>query len=97
MITILCLILALIWGCVWAAMLQFTGWGRFIALRRAWLAVVIGVGVDLLILLIIIPLGTWLLIVLVIGLSALGIIARSLWNEWQELREIVEATRGDAD
>jgi hypothetical protein len=97
MITIVCLVLALVWGGIWAALLQFTAWGRFIALRRAWLAVVIGVGVDLLILLILLPLETWLLIVALIGCSAVGIIARSLWNEWQELREIVEATRGDAD
>ena len=90
MIMLLTGVLAFVWGCVWAALLQFTQWGRFIALRRAWLAVTIGVGVDLLLLLIVLPVSTWLFICAIVAASAIGIIARSLANEWREHRELLE-------
>ncbi len=96
MILALSLILAGVWGCIWAALLQHTTWGRFLALRRAWLAVVIGIGVDLLILLAVIPLTAWLSICAIIACSAIGIIGRSLANEQRDHREIMEAVRGDA-
>lgn len=97
MILILCLILALIWGGIWAAILQHTEWGRFVAARRAWLAVVIGFGVDLLILLVILPVNVWLQVVAIVGASAIAIIGRSLANEWQDHREQLEAARGHTD
>ena len=97
MVLVLCLILALIWGAFWAALLQFTAWGRFMAVRRAWLAVVIGVGVDLLILLALLPITVWLQACAIIAASAIGVIVRSLANEWQDHRELMEAVDGDAD
>lgn len=93
---VLGLVLALIWGGIWAALLQCTRPGRFLAARRAWLAVVVGVGVDLLILLALVPLGAWLIICAVIMASSVGIIARSIWNELREHVDVMEALRGDA-
>jgi ABC-type Na+ efflux pump permease subunit len=97
MIIALCLILALIWGAVWAALLQFTRWGRFMALKRAWLAVVIGVGVDLLLLSIFLPLTVWVLVFGIFGASSVGIIIRSLANEWRDLQEFMEGLNGNPD
>jgi hypothetical protein len=94
---IMAVILAAVWGAVWAALLQYTGWGRFLAVRRAWLAVVIGCGVDLLILLAVLPVALWLQVCTVIAASAIGIIVRSLANEWQDHREQLEAARGHTD
>lgn len=94
MMLALCLVLGLVWGGIWAALLQCTRPGRFLAARRAWLAVVIGVGVDLLILLALVPLDTWLIICAVIGVSSVGIIVRSIRNELREQVELIEAVRG---
>lgn len=76
--------LALIWGIVWACLLQFTRWGRWLALYRTWITVVVGVGVDLIILLFLLPRSVWGLVLETIGLSAVGLIARSLWNEFSQ-------------
>jgi hypothetical protein len=95
MILILTFVLALIWGAVWAATLQHTAWGRFLAVRRTWIAVVIGVGGDLLLLLILLPVLVWLSIVALFALSSVGIIGRSLANEWREHRELLEGVDGN--
>ena len=84
-------ILAFIWGAIWAHYLQFNEMGRFLAQKRTWLTVVIGVGVDLLLLLPVIPRWIWFKIFTVIGFSSLAIIFRSLWNELSELLETVDA------
>ena len=97
MILILTGVLALVWGAVWAALLQFTGWGRFMAARRAWLAVAIGLGVDLLLLLVLMPVTLWLQVCAIIAASAIGIIVRSIANEWRDHQELMEAVDGDAD
>ena len=86
-------ITALVWGVVWALMLQYTQLGKFIALKRTWLSVVIGVGVDLLIALIVIPKRMWARFAMIIAASSVGIIARSLINEWVELREMLYADK----
>jgi|GEM_PF-1691055 len=91
------IILAFIWGCIWAALLQFTGWGKYLAACRTWITVVIGVGIDLLILLAVMPLTAWLNVVLVIVVSSVGIIFRSLGKEWGEHQELMRAARGDSD
>ena len=93
----LAIILAAVWGGIWAALLQHTAWGAYLARRRAWLAVVIGVGVDLLILLAVLDPDAWLRTCAIIGASAAGIIIRSIANEWREHREIMEAVRGNTD
>ena len=85
-------ILALIWGIVLAFLLQFTEQGRYIALRRTWIAVVIGVGVDLLLVGLVPP--TWRNTVLIFVLSSIGIIARSIILEYTEERKLREVMSG---
>jgi len=87
-------VLAFIWGAVWARYLQSDKMGQFLAQKRTWLTVVIGIGVDLLLLLPVIPRRTWFKIFTVIGFSSLAIIFRSLWNELRELLETVDAVKG---
>lgn len=77
LLLILRVLLAFGWGFAWAAYLQFTRHGQFLALERTWLTVVIGIGVDLLIAY---P-GDWYTITLIISFSSIGIIFRSLINE----------------
>jgi hypothetical protein len=81
--------LALIWGALWASFLQFTQMGRFLAQKRTWITVVVGIGVDLLLLLPIIPFRIWTKIFTLISLSSLAIIFRSLWNEFGEILEVI--------
>jgi len=68
---------ALIFGIIYAMFLQRNAYGQFLAERRTWLTVVIGVGVDLLLSFG----GNWWDVVAVIAFSSIGIIARSLANE----------------
>jgi hypothetical protein len=80
--------LALIWGFAWATFLQFTRYGQFLAERRTWITVVVGVGVDLLIALLCVPLEYWLRIASIIALSSIGIITRSIVREYRDEREL---------
>jgi len=77
-------VLAAVWGMVWALFLQFSQIGQFLAVKRTWLTVVIGVGVDLLIALLVVPWAYWLPFVVIIALSSIGLIVRSLYNEKTE-------------
>lgn len=88
-LTLFAFFLALIWGFVWAMLLQFTDWGRFLARRRTWLTVVIGVGVDLGLALLCVPITWWWRVVAIVALSSIGIITRSLSNEYSETMELV--------
>lgn len=68
---------ALLWVIGLVGLLQFTRLGRFLARERTWIAVVIGVGVNLLL-----GLGAaWWHLWLIMAFSSIGIIARSLINE----------------
>lgn len=93
------IVLAVFWGVFWAGCLQFTRWGRFLAIKRTWITVVVGVGGDLLVLLLVLPLGLWLVVCEVVAGSAIGIVGRSLYNEWREAQAEVEVlcARGDGD
>lgn len=75
--------LALIWGISWALCLE-TRPGKWLAYRRTWLTVVVGVGVDLLIAITIMPRKEWAKFTSIIGLSSIGIILRSLLHEYGE-------------
>lgn len=79
------IMIALIWGGVWAATLQFTKWGEFLAYRRTWITVVVGIGVDLLICFFVVPPEEWLKVTAIITFSSVFIILRSLHNEKEEL------------
>lgn len=74
-------LLALIWGALWALFLQLHPWGKWLAFRRTWITVVIGVGIDLAILLLALDWQTWATVATVIAASSVGIIVRSLYNE----------------
>jgi len=91
--TVTAALLALIWGGIWAACLQFTDWGKFLAERRTWLTVVVGVGVDLVIFWPLVPLDVLVELVIVVGASSLCIIGRSLYNELQYSRGLQRLVR----
>jgi len=78
------LLLAAVWGVVWALFLQYHPWGQWLAVRRTWLTVVAGVGVDLALLAAVLDLATWLTVAGVIAASSIGIIVRSIANERRE-------------
>lgn len=82
--------LALIWGILWAVFLQEHSLGRFLAIRRTWITVVVGIGGDLLIGLLVLEMRSWMLITAVIVFSSVGIIARSLYNELGDERGILD-------
>ena len=82
-------LLALVWGVVWALFVQLTRLGQFLTMRRTWLTVVIGVGADLVILALVVPLVLWLVVMMVVALSSVGIIARGLYNEFHETEELL--------
>ena len=83
------LLLALIWGFLWAALLEWAPWGRYLAARRAWLAVAIGVSADLALLTALLPLTHWLAACAVFALSGIGLIVRSLYHEWRDNEELL--------
>jgi hypothetical protein len=76
----LTLVLAAGWGFAWARFLN-TEYGTWLARRRTWITVVIGLGVDLLLLPLILDLTEWLFVAAVIGASSIGIVWRSLRHE----------------
>lgn len=77
-------LLAAVWGVVWAVFLQQHRYGRWLAVRRTWLTVVVGVGVDLALLLLVLDAHTVATVTAVVAASSLGLIARSLLNEHKE-------------
>jgi Na+/proline symporter len=99
--SLIALLLGLVWGGVWAAFLQFHPRGQWLVVRRTWITVVIGVGVDVLICKLFLPWEPWLYVVGVVLLSSVCIIARSLYNESREdedvLNEFYNATREQDD
>jgi hypothetical protein len=78
---VLTAILALIWGVIWALFLQMHPWGRWLAIKRTWLTVVIGIGIDLALLLLVLDIHTWSTVATIVAASSVGIIGRSLYNE----------------
>lgn len=88
-----CYILAFFWGVFWASVLQFTQFGRWMALKRTYWTVIIGVGVDGLLLLPLVPFSDWLKMLAVVALSSLGIISRSLINELNEEADVRRAAK----
>lgn len=90
---VLALVLALVWGVCWSVFLQFHPLGRFLAIKRTWITVVIGVGMDLMIALLVVEVEAWLKMAAIIVLSSMGIIARSLVNELREIRGELDAIK----
>src|SRR5512139_1035923 len=77
------LVLAAVWGTGYALFLQRYP-GRFLAARLTWLAVVIGIGVDLMIVCVAVDWSAALLVTGIMGFSAIPIIVRSLVNEMRD-------------
>lgn len=71
----------LAWGSAWAAFLQRTRPGRYLAGRRTWISVVIGVGGTLVLVKPLIDLGSLAWVVAAFAASSVGIVVRSLANE----------------
>jgi hypothetical protein len=90
---VLALVLALMWGICWAVFLQYHPLGRFLAIKRTWVTVVIGVGIDLMIALLVVEVETWFKVVAIVILSSVGIIARSLLNELRDTRGELDAIK----
>lgn len=80
----LALCLAFVWGVIWALFLQFHRYGRWLAVRRTWITVVVGVGVDLALLALLLDPHTWVTVATVVAASSVGVIVRSLVNEHSE-------------
>jgi len=79
--TLFSLLLAGIWGTLYALWLQRTRQGAFLAARMTWLSVVIGCSVNLLIALLVIDISAWLMLVGLFVASGIPIVIRSLLNE----------------
>lgn len=90
----LALLLGLIWGAVWAAFLQFNRGGQWLASSRTWIAVVVGVGGNLVIARLLLPFRLWSALIGIFAVSSLPIIARSLHNELQADREVWHDLKG---
>ncbi len=78
----LAIMLAGAWGAVWAAALQYTAFGQWLAKHRTWATVVIGVGVDGAICALVTPVTVWAKLAAIVAASSIGIIARSWANEF---------------
>jgi hypothetical protein len=87
-LTLSALFLAVIWGAIYAAFLQFTTLGRWMCNRRTYITVIVGIGIDFAIMLLVIPVEYVLTAFVVVGLSAVGIVIRSILNELSEHREL---------
>ena len=97
----ICYLFAVLWGFAWAWCLDNTRRGRFLVNRRTWLTVVIGIGVDGLLYLPVLylmpagqePVLIWLRLVAILALSAIGIVKRSVDQEYEQEREVLDGAR----
>lgn len=87
----LAIILGAIWGVIWGSYLQFTRTGQWLASSRTWITVVVGVGMNLLISLLFLPVSLWLHLIGLFAISSFPIILRSLHNERRETETIFNA------
>jgi hypothetical protein len=77
-------LLAVFWGGLWASVLQFTAWGKWAAVKRTWLTVVVGTAGTLAAALAAVDWITALGFLWLFAMAGLPIILRSLINEWSE-------------
>lgn len=85
---------ALIFGLIYAWFLSFTAFGRWLALKRTWITVVIGVGCDLLLVRPVVRCSDdWHRFLFIIGSSSLPIIARSLLIELTETNNVINRAK----
>ncbi len=86
--SVIAFISAFVWGVLWSLFLQLHPLGRFLVVKRTWITVVIGVGMNLLIALMVLEFHAWVTLVVIFAFSSVGIITRSMLNEF-------ECTRGE--
>ena len=91
------LALGFIWGTLWVLFFKGTEAGRFLALRRTWITVVVGVGGDLFVLLWFLDLRSWLMVLAVFTMSSISIIAGSLIDELREAQDLEKVLDGNSD
>lgn len=82
-----------LWGISYALILWLTARGRFLRVRRTWLAVTLGISLDLLIGLAVVDLLAWLWLVAIIAASAAPIVAACLLDEYEEHRHALDEAR----
>ncbi len=87
------LILALAWGIALALALQRIEFLRWMADKRTWILVVIGVAVDLALAWLIVPFEWWWRVAAIIGASSVGLIGRSIYLERAEWTELMRTIR----
>jgi len=87
------LILALIWGIGFALFLHYVPIGRFMVRKHTWLTLVIGIGVDLALMWMILPLPYWLVVVGILAASSMGMIGHSLAMEEEETGQLLEVLK----
>ena len=80
-------LIAFCWGATWAACLQYTQWGRWLAQRRTWLTVVVGNGGTIASMTLFLDTALVASIVFVFFCAAIPIIARSFLNEFRDEAE----------
>lgn len=90
------LVLALIWGIGFALFLHYVPIGRFMVRRHTWLTLVIGIGVDLALMWMILPLPYWLVMAGILAASSIGMIGHSLAMESEESEQLLEVLRNAA-
>jgi hypothetical protein len=81
------ILLGAVWGGIWAIFMQKTSVGWFISTKQTWLAVVLGCGGNLMILVWFMPLEQWLIIGAVFAGSSLPVALRSLYNQNHEIEQ----------
>lgn len=84
------LVLGFFWGVSYALVLQLTKYGKFLVQQRTWITVVLGVSVDIAIVSLVLPFDQVVEVCGVFALSAIGIIARSLYLEFQDIDAVKE-------
>jgi hypothetical protein len=90
------LLLGALWGISYTLFLWLSARGRFLRKRRTWLAVTLGVGVDLLLGLTVVEPLAWLWLAGIIAASALPVIGACLLGEYDEHQHALnEARRGE--
>jgi CHASE2 domain-containing sensor protein len=76
--------LALAWGFAWAHVLDTSAWWKWAVIKRTWLTVVVGVGVNCAILFVVLPWQYAVTVVLIFAVSSVGILRRSFNIERRE-------------
>ena len=86
-------LLGALWGIGWAMFLWMSAVGRWLRLRRTWLTVVVGVGMDLLIVRMAVDVAAWLVMVGVVACSGQGVVAMAWGGEYGDHRELMDDGR----